>query len=201
MDRSTHPVAQSRLAAWGLPAALAAACLFVALSNAAPALRYERALLGAEPWRVLTGHLTHLGWTHLALNLAGLAAVWALLGALLRPAAWLAVFVACALGVSGGLYLLDPGLAWYVGLSGVLHGMFVAGALAGLGRARLFHALLLVGVVVKVAYEQVAGADVGSAELVGGAVVVDSHLYGMLAGFACLPVAWRGRTAPGTSTP
>lgn len=200
MDRSIEPIAESRLAAWGLPAALAAACLLVALTDSWPALRYERALLGAEPWRLLTGHLAHLGWMHLALNLAGLAAVWALLGALLRPAAWLAVLLACALGVSGGLYLLDPDLAWYVGLSGVLHGMFVAGALAGLGRARLFHALLLVGVVVKVAYEQVAGADIGSAELVGGAVVVDSHLYGVLAGFACLPVAWWGRTSPDTPT-
>jgi rhomboid family GlyGly-CTERM serine protease len=173
----------------------------VALTDSWPALRYERSLLGGEPWRLLTGHFTHLGWTHLALNLAGLAAVWALLGALLRPTAWLAVLLGCALGVSCGLYFLDPGLAWYVGLSGVLHGMFVGGALAGLGRARLFHALLLVGVVAKVAYEQVAGADVGSAELVGGAVVVNSHLYGVLAGFACLPIAWRGRTSPDASTP
>ncbi len=201
MARSETPQLPDRVAAWWLPAAIAAACVVVALTDSWPALRYERSLLGGEPWRLLTGHFTHLGWTHLALNLAGLAAVWALLGALLRPTAWLAVLLGCALGVSCGLYFLDPGLAWYVGLSGVLHGMFVGGALAGLGRARLFHALLLVGVVAKVAYEQVAGADVGSAELVGGAVVVNSHLYGVLAGFACLPIAWRGRTSPDASTP
>ena len=191
MDRSTETHAEARLAAWWLPAAIAAACLLVALTGAAPVLRYERALLGAEPWRLLTGHLTHLGWMHLALNLAGLAAIWALLGPLLRPTAWLMVFLACALGVSGGLYFLDPGLAWYVGLSGVLHGMFVAGAIAGLRRAPLFHGLLLAGAVAKVAWEQLAGAEPGSAALVGGSVVVNAHLYGLAAGVLLAPLAWR----------
>lgn len=188
---------------WMLPGGLAALCLLAMAPGAFEALRYERALLGTEPWRLVTAHLVHLGWMHLALNVAGLAAIWVLLGPLLRPGAWLAVLLACALGVSGALWVLDPGLEWYVGLSGVLHGMFVAGALAGLGHARLFHALLIAGIVVKVAWEQYAGVDVGSAGLVGGAVVVDAHLYGALAGFACLPLAWWGRRArvPAMPTP
>lgn len=185
------------IGAWGLPAGIAAACVLVALTHSAPALRYERALIGAEPWRLLTGHLAHLGWTHLALNLAGLAAMWALLGALLRPAAWLAVVLVCALGVSGGLYFLDPGLDWYVGLSGVLHGMVAAGAAAGMRRDPLFHGVLLAGVVAKVAAEQLTGAELGSAALVGGNVVVDAHMYGLAAGLLLAPLAWwdAGRVA------
>lgn len=182
----------SRFRGWLLPGGLAALCVLAMAPGGAEALRFERTLLGAEPWRLVTAHLVHLGWVHLALNLAGLAAIWALLGAQLRPGAWLVVLLVCALGVSGGLWALDPELDWYVGLSGVLHGMFVAGALAGLGRARLFHALLLAGVAAKVAFEQLAGADLGSAELVGGAIVVNSHLYGALAGCACLPITCRG---------
>lgn len=186
-----------RISGWLLPGLLAALCVLAMVPGAFEALRYERALIGAEPWRLLSAHLAHLGWMHLALNLAGLAAVWALLGAQLRPGAWLAVLLACALAVSGGLWIFDPDLDWYVGLSGVLHGMFVAGALAGLRRARLFHALLLAGVVVKVAWEQAVGADVGSGSLVGGAVIVDAHLYGLLAGFALAPLAWRRAAGKG----
>ena len=195
MQPTIAPNRVQRLPTWALPAGIAALCVLVAIVDGGSALRYERALVGAEPWRLVTAHQVHLGWMHLALNLAGLAAVWALLGPQLRPGTWLAVFLTCALGVSGGLRVLDPDLEWYVGLSGVLHGMFVAGALAGLRRARLFHGLLLAGVVVKVAWEQYAGVDVGSAELVGGAVVVNAHLYGVLAGFACLPLGFLWRRA------
>lgn len=178
-----------------MPAAIGALCVIAAGAGTEAALRYERALAATEPWRLVTAHIVHLGWAHLALNLAGLAAVWALLGALLRPAAWLAVLLACALGVSGGLWFFDPQLEWYVGLSGVLHGMFAAGAVAGMRRAPVFHGLLLTGVVAKVGWEQYAGADVGSAELVGGTVIVNAHLYGVIAGLALAPLILRASSA------
>lgn len=181
--------------AWWLPALVAAACLLAMAPGGFEALRYERALLLTEPWRLLTAHLVHLGWIHLALNLAALAAIWAMLGDLLRPGAWAAAFVACALAVSGGLWLRDPQLEWYVGLSGVLHGLFALGAVAGLGRAPGFHVLLLAGVVAKVAWEQVSGTDSGTAALIGGAVVVNAHLYGLLGGLAGAPYAWRAARA------
>jgi rhomboid family GlyGly-CTERM serine protease len=187
--------------AWWLPGLVAAACLLAMAPGGFEALRYERALVGAEPWRLLTAHLAHLGWIHLALNIAALAAIWAMLGDLLRPGAWAMAFLVCALGVTAGLWFGDPGLEWYVGLSGVLHGLFTAGASAGLRRSRLFHGLLLAGVFAKVTWEQVMGADAGSAALVGGAVIVNAHLYGVLAGLGCLPIAWRGRPQPPPAMP
>jgi rhomboid family GlyGly-CTERM serine protease len=191
MQPKIAPKRLQSLPTWALPAGIAALCVLVTIVDGGNALRYERAQLGAEPWRLVTAHVVHLGWMHLALNLAGLAAIWALLGALLRPGAWLVVFLLGALGVSGGLWILDPGVEWYVGLSGVLHGMFAAGAIAGLRRAPLFHSILLAGVVAKVAWEQFVGTDVGSGHLVGGEVIVDAHLYGLLAGLALAPLAWR----------
>lgn len=184
-----------RLDAWRLPAALGAACLVARLPGGFELLRYERSLVPAEPWRLLTAHVVHLGWIHLALNLAALAAVWALLGERLRPGTWLVVLLVSALAVSGGLWLGHPELGWYAGLSGVLHGAFAAGAIAGLRRAPVFHGLLLAGVVAKVAWEQFAGADAGTAAMIGGAVVVDAHLYGLLAGLALAPLAWRSAAA------
>ena len=35
-----------------------------------------------EYWRLLSGHFAHLGYPHLALNLAGLLLVWLLVGRL-----------------------------------------------------------------------------------------------------------------------
>lgn len=165
---------------------LALACLLLAVAGDAGRewLRYERALLPAEPWRLLTAHLVHLGWSHLILNLAGLALIWALVGEHLDPRRWLLVFAISAFAVSGGLWLFDPALRWYVGLSGVLHGLLVAGAVAGIGR-RSREMLVLLGLVsVKLAWEQWSGPLPGSEASAGGPVVVDAHLFGALAGLA-----------------
>ena len=176
---------------WLVPASLALLCVLGAALGPTY-LRYERGLVAAEPWRLLTGHIAHLGWIHLTLNLAGLAATWALLGRLLHPLGWSVAILACALLISGALYLLDTTLDWYVGLSGVLHGLFALGTAAGLRTRPVFHGLLLLGVVTKVAWEQL-GPAAGSAELVGGSIVVNAHLYGLVAGLACLPVARLGQ--------
>jgi len=187
------------LGRWALPLALAAPAAAAALGGEAARalLRYQRdAVLAGEWWRLLTAHLAHLGPSHLLLNLAGLALVWLLVGGALGPAAWGAVLLLSALAVSGGLLLLDPGLAWYVGLSGVLHGLLAAGAAARLlrpggpqgssiqGGSRAEGALLLALLAAKLAWEQTFGPLPGSAEAAGGPVVVDAHLYGAIGGGA-----------------
>lgn len=187
-----HPSKQA-IAHWLLPLGVAIICVILQMAGATEALRFERALLAAEPWRLLSGHLVHLGWTHLALNLAGLALIWALVGRRLQGWAWCVALVVCALVISIMLYLRDADLTWYVGLSGVLHGLLVLGALASLSGERRFALLLLVAVAGKLAWEQVTGSDSGTALLVGGAVIVNAHLYGALAGLACAPLAWLGR--------
>lgn len=164
------------------------------------ALRYERSLIASEPWRLLSAHLVHLGWEHLVLNLIGLVLIWALFGPVLRPWAWAAAFVWCALVVSCGLYWRDTELAWYVGLSGVLHGLLVLGAVLRLRGERWMALLILAGVAVKLAWEQHVGGDIGTAVMVGGAVIVNAHLYGALGGLLCA-VFWYlpglSRTASG----
>jgi hypothetical protein len=72
-----------------------------------------------------------------------------------------------------------------VGLSGVLHGLLVAGLLHGLMTPRRREsAVVLALVFAKLAYEQLAGPLPGSAATAGGAVIVDAHLYGAIAGLA-----------------
>lgn len=168
-----------------LPVALAVIALAVMIGGIQLGLwlRYDReAILAGELWRILTAHIVHLGWKHLLMNVAGLALIWLLFGRLFNTAWWSVIVVACALGVSGGLLLFHPGIGWYVGMSGVLHGMFLAGALASLARGYRAEALLLGLVVVKLIWEQLYGPLASSRELAGGTVVVDAHLYGALTG-------------------
>ena len=56
------------------------------------ALAYERTALGSgELWRLVSGHFVHLGWSHMALNLAGLALVAWLVGHVFTWRQWLYV--------------------------------------------------------------------------------------------------------------
>lgn len=170
-----------------LPAAIAVLALAVMVGGLLPmlSLRYERdAILAGEVWRLVTGHLVHLNWSHFALNVGGLVLIWLLFGARLTQAQWLIVLLACALGVSAGLFALHPELNWYVGLSGVLHGLFVAGALGGLYSGYRAEWLLLGLLALKLAWEQLSGPLPGTEELAGGMVIVDAHLYGALTGLA-----------------
>jgi len=178
--------------------ALTLAALLVALLGepAAQRLRYERgAILSGEVWRLFSGHLVHLGWAHLGLNAAALVLIAALLGRLQRPPPWAWLALASSLGVSLGLMVCSPQVAWYVGLSGVSHGLVAAGGavLARERRAAGFAWLaLLAG---KLAWEQLHGALPGSQAIIGAATVVDAHLYGAVAGLlgALLPGAVPGR--------
>lgn len=164
----------------------AAAILLIVLLQAAGLennLRYDRqAILAGEVWRLFTGNLVHLGWPHVWLNAAGLALIWLLFGSLLSPSVWLLHAAWASLAVGLGLLCFDPGLNWYVGLSGVLHGLFVAGLLAEYRNQRGFAVFVFAIFSAKLVWEQLYGPLPGSERAAGGNVVVDAHLYGAIGG-------------------
>lgn len=169
-----------------------------AIPDGANWLRYDRAAIGAgEIWRLLTANFVHLGWGHLALNLAGFLAIGWLFAADHPVPIWALILLVCGLASNLGLYLVNPEIGWCVGLSGALHGLFAAGAIAwmlggdGLGK------WLLAGLAAKLIYEQAMGAMPFSEGIVGGAVVTDAHLWGALGGASvgALLGWWRSRGA------
>lgn len=120
------------------PLTLALVTIFVMLAgpDAQRELRYERSsVFTGEVWRLFTAHFVHLGWTHLLMNLIALGLIWGLVWRTLRISAWLAIHFVSMLSVSVGLMIFTPTLEWYVGLSGMLHGLFVAGIIANLAAA------------------------------------------------------------------
>lgn len=150
------------------------------------AMRYERAgLEHAEGWRLVTGHIIHLGWSHAILNLAGLGLMWALYCGDYSPRQWLLVVAISALAIDAGFWFLEPRLAWYVGLSGVLHGVMTAGTWAHLRRRDWDAWIMAAFIVGKLMWEQTHGALPLSGAEGRLHVVVDAHLYGALGGLTC----------------
>lgn len=147
------------------------------------ALRYDRgAISDGELWRLVTGHFAHLGPAHFALNAAGLALVWFLAGGAYTALQWTFVAAVAIAAIDLGFWFLDERLAWYVGMSGVLHALLSAGILRQLREMPVELGGLGALLIAKVVYEQVAGPLPGSQESAGGDVVVNAHLYGVIGG-------------------
>ncbi|MEX2496259.1 MAG: rhombosortase [Woeseia sp.] len=146
-------------------------------------LRYDREnIASGEWWRLLTGHFAHLGLSHLLLNAAGLVLIWFLVGGSYGLRAWLFISAVSIAVIDLGFWYLDPRLEWYVGMSGMLHGILAAGLVQLLRQAPVESTLLAVAIAAKLVYEQIAGPLPGSESSAGGSVVVDAHLYGATGG-------------------
>src|SRR5277367_123095 len=149
-------------------------------------LRYDRGAIAAGGWwRLLTAHIVHLDLHHLILNELGLVLMWSLFAQDYDAVEWCAIVMAGALAISCGLWWLSPRVGWYVGASGVLHSVMAAGAAKHLVERSWDRWILILGLGVKLAWEQWGGH---AAPL----VVVDAHLYGSIWGFMLgAALSWR----------
>jgi rhomboid family GlyGly-CTERM serine protease len=154
-------------------------------------LQFDRAAISvAELWRLISGHFVHLGPNHFFLNAFGLVLVWLLVGMRFTLRQWLIVIVVSIAGIDAGLWFFDPQLTWYVGMSGFLHGMLAAGIVKGFQAVPREATIVGVVVLMKIMFEQLIGPLPGSEQSAGGDVVVNAHLYGVLAGVATAAVFW-----------
>lgn len=158
------------------------------------ALRYERGALAAgQVWRFVTAHFVHLDLGHTALNTLGLALMWSLFARDYRPGQWLVILAVTVAAIDAGLWFRDPQVVWYVGASGVLHGVMAAGTLAHVRRGDVDGWILAIFMLVKLVYEQWVGAL--PFNQTDAPVIVNAHLYGALGGFAAA-VALNARREP-----
>ena len=177
---------QSR--AWQLVLFLALLCIALQYTGLADLLDYQRSLIAkGHWWLLLSGNFVHLGPAHLWMNMAGLALVAALVWQHFSAWQWSILILLCSLGVGVGLWFFNPEVEGYVGFSGTLHGLIIAGTLADLRTYPRSAGILLALVVGKLAWEQVAGALPGSESVAGGLVLVDAHLYGAVSGAIIAP--------------
>ncbi len=162
-------------------------------------LDWQPALAWSQPWRWWSAAFVHWSAQHLVANLGGVLVVAALghVAGLPRRCAWAWLL---AWPLTHLALLVQPTLAHYGGLSGVLHaGVAVAATelvRQGRGPRRLIGAMLALGLVVKILFEapwagplrNAAGWDIAIAPL--------AHATGAAAGALCgvLTLAWPGAT-------
>ena len=146
-------------------------------------LRFERSAINqGQWWLLLTGNFVHLGQSHLWMNMAGFVLVVALVWSHFSAKQWFLIIIFSSLVVGIGLWFLNPDVTGYVGFSGTLHGLILAGCLADLRTYPKSAAILLALIIAKLTWEQIAGPLPGSESTAGGSVLVDSHLYGAIGG-------------------
>lgn len=152
-------------------------------------LEWQRTAIDRGDWlRLFGAHVVHLNARHLLFNLLGLALLAELLMERWHYRDIVSLCMASALGTSLLLWRFEPGLQWYAGLSGLLHGLWGGVALAGwrATRSRL-HAGALAALAIKLAWLNPAASGTGLP------VVPVAHLYGAASGlvWAGLTHAWR----------
>ena len=175
---------------WQLVLALALLSVAATLwPGALAALEWQRTAIDGGDWfRLLGAHVAHLSLRHLLFNLLGLALLAELLMERWHGRDIVSLCLASALGTSLLLWRFEPGLQWYVGLSGLLHGLWGGAALAGWREARSrLHAGALAALAIKLAWLNPAASATDLP------VVPDAHLYGAASGlaWATLIHAWR----------
>ncbi|WP_339720382.1 rhombosortase [uncultured Paraglaciecola sp.] len=182
---------QSKYSLAPLFIALISIILFLTEPMSSNWLAYDRQqLIDLQWWRLISGHFLHTNGIHLLLNLAGLTLLWALHGHYYPTLQYLFLFFMLCVGTSGGLYLFAPQMYWYVGLSGVLHGLFLIGAYFDIQNKLKSGWIMLVGVWLKVLHEQIYGASENVAELISANVAIDAHLFGTVTGSLILLYCW-----------
>jgi membrane associated rhomboid family serine protease len=115
---------------WTLTLALAAVGVYLILGPVPEGLILDRSIpLGAEPWRPFSAHLAHSDPAHLLLDVAGLLLVGWLYEPMLRGR-MSALLLLGMPGIVGAVIVLEPGVAAYCGLSGIVNLIVGAGLVA-----------------------------------------------------------------------
>jgi rhomboid family GlyGly-CTERM serine protease len=128
--------------------------------------------------------MVHSNYIHLLLNMLALALVLILFDNLLRVRDWLYLIALSAVLQSVGFYVLLPQVTAYVGLSGVIHTLYVVGALRLLQQpnGRVFSVVLLCLVTLKLLTERLEQGISVTEQMIGGHVLIEAHLFGAIIG-------------------
>jgi rhomboid family GlyGly-CTERM serine protease len=169
----------------GGPSVVLLTIVLLALLQALPSswhqlLRYERhAVLDGELWRLWTGHLIHLGWAHWGLNTMGLLLCGLLTDHWPHARVLLMRVLSLSLFISAGFVLLMPSLSQYVGLSGVLYGLYVLALWPGVSRRDPLAVIALLLVLAWLAWQWLVGPAQQEVALIGGDIIFQAHGYGI----------------------
>lgn len=143
---------------------------------------YWRYSFFSKPWRWWTAHWVHVGWIHFLLNMLAFICL-PFIFPLVKTRHLVGLLLILPPFISIGFYALYPDVEAYAGLSGVLHGLYIACAIFYLQfpKERKFSILVLSLVLAKIIWENTFGS-LKTAELIGSPVLVEAHLLGAIGG-------------------
>jgi len=186
--RLSTPPGASPGALWATSGALLAAGALIAWWLPTAWLDWQPALAFSQPWRWWTAAFVHWSEQHLAANL-GAAAVVTAFGVMGRLPTSAAVTWLAAWPLTHGALLVQPALAHYGGLSGVLHAGVAVAVLflvvRGERRQRQIAGMVLAGLIVKLLLEAPWGEPLRHAAGWDIALAPIGHASGALAGLLC----------------
>ncbi|MGL6257984.1 rhombosortase [Vibrio sp. WXL210] len=148
---------------------------------------HRQYILDGQWWRIITGHFSHTNTYHLFINLA---TFW-VMAFIFQPAPRQLTWLLLALSGCIGLTNFAGDVEIYLGLSGVLHGVFAFYALDEALNGRRSSWLLVIGISAKVAWEQLVGPSAETASLINANVAIDAHFVGTVLGLLFAGVFYR----------
>jgi membrane associated rhomboid family serine protease len=80
------------------------------------------------------------------------------------------------------LLLFSPEVQWSAGLSGLLYALFACAAIRSAMSGEYLSVAVVVFLVGKVVVEQTIGSSAAMEQFVGSSIVVDAHMFGVVAG-------------------
>ncbi|MDT0602259.1 rhombosortase [Thalassotalea castellviae] len=164
---------------------IVALCCFVFNSQISETFIYKRSLIADHQyWRLFSGHVFHTNYAHLLLNTLAIILLWALHGQYYSTKQYFKLVFFSSIAISFGIYFFTPEMSEYVGLSGVLHALFVWGALKDIEHNEKTGYLLILGAIIKIIHEQWFGASEEIAQLIHANVAIDAHLWGAISGLS-----------------
>lgn len=184
--RTASPEASPRAVMAAAALVVVAAGLVQACPAAREALEFDRrAVAGGQVWRLVTCHLTHWSWVHLAWDMGSLVALCWIVRRRGRLVLMVAVAASGAIGLA--VYALAPDIAAYRGMSGVNYALLGWALLEPNPgpdrRLRIARLALLAATVAKVAHEWTTSASLPWVQLPDGiAVVAAAHAAGLAVG-------------------
>lgn len=125
-------------------------------------------------WRLITGVLVHANWLHCAINLIALTIISLLYAKLFNPWQWLSLIITLIV-ISNTILLLFTHLSDYVGLSGLLHGLFIYALLKQFPKHKIESSLLFLATILKLTLEYFHPTGLGDQNILGISVATSVH--------------------------
>ncbi len=165
------------------PLCLIAISALLAILNLNDLLEFNRQLIEqGEIWRLLSSQFVHANWAHLGLNCAGIVLIWLLHAEHTTPSRYALNSLILGIWCGSGIYFFCPDIKIYTGLSALLHGVIVWGAIKDISVGMKTGSLLFIGIWLKIAHEQYAGPSAEVGKLIASRVAIDAHLIGAIGG-------------------